>query len=343
MTGQAFGPVIGGALNSLWGFRSIFWLLFALSVVILIALLIFLPETHRGITGNGSIPLSGFSKPFIYMLKPPMVSKVSPKTSRSSSTRPPIPLKKKASSPLAYIFEKDIAALLVWGAVAYTAWSMVTSSTTTMLLYGFPYLTEWQLGLCFLPNGFGCICGSLSSGWLLDQSFRRAQERYRLDNNIPSDVKIVSQRGFPLVRARLHYMPLFSIALVIALALYGPSFEFNDLRRQFGPNLAAPLILQFLIAFTTMALFNINSTLLVDCFPERPASATALNNLCRCLLGAAGVSVVQPLIDAVRVMKAFFIVTGVVLLFQPLIWVEWKIGERWRREREDKLAACNEP
>jgi predicted MFS family arabinose efflux permease len=60
MTGQAFGPVIGGALNSVWGFRSIFWLLFALSVVILSALLIFLPETHRGIMGNGSIPLSGF-------------------------------------------------------------------------------------------------------------------------------------------------------------------------------------------------------------------------------------------------------------------------------------------
>ncbi|GIK06336.1 hypothetical protein Aspvir_001984 [Aspergillus viridinutans] len=347
MTGQAFGPVIGGALNSVWGFRSIFWLLFALSVVILSALLIFLPETHRGITGNGSIPLSGFGKPFIYMIKPPMASpmasKGSPESSRPPSPRLPIPMKKKrASSPLAYIFEKDIAALLAWGAVAYTAWSMVTSSTTTMLLYGFPYLNEWQLGLCFLPNGFGCICGSLSSGWLLDQSFRRAQERYRREHNIPSEERIVGRRDFPLVRARLRYMPLFSIALVISLVLYGPSFEFNDLRRHFGPNLAAPLILQFLIAFSAMALFNINSTLLIDCFPERPASATALNNLCRCLLGAAGVSVIQPLIDAVRVMKAFFIVTGVVLLFQPLILVEWKMGERWRREREDKLAACDE-
>ncbi|GFF54034.1 probable transporter AQR1 [Aspergillus udagawae] len=344
MTGQAFGPVIGGALNSVWGFRSIFWLLFALSVVILSAILIFLPETHRGITGNGSIPLSGFGEPFIYKLKPPMVSKVSPESSRPSSPRPPMPVKrKKACSPLAYIFEKDIAALLVWGAVAYTAWSMVTSSTTTMLLHGFPYLNEWQLGLCFLPNGFGCICGSLSSGWLLDQSFRWAQERYRREHNIPSEERIVSSRDFPLVRARLRYMPLFSIALVISLVLYGPSFEFNDLRRQFGPNLAAPLILQFLIAFSAMALFNINSTLLIDCFPERPASATALNNLCRCLLGAAGVSVIQPIIDAVRVMKAFFIVTGVMLLFQPLIWVEWKMGERWRQEREEKLAACDEP
>ncbi|RHZ59791.1 uncharacterized protein CDV56_104267 [Aspergillus thermomutatus] len=342
MTGQAFGPVIGGALNSVWGFRSIFWMLFALSVIILGALLIFLPETHRGIAGNGSIPLSGFNRPFIYRLKAPMASKANPDMSAPPKPRPPIS-KKRASSPLAYIFEKDIAALLAWGAVAYTAWSMVTSSTTTMLLHGFPYLTEWQIGLCFLPNGVGCICGSLSSGWLLDQSFRRAQEQYRLAHSIPSDERIANRRDFPLVRARLHYMPLFSIALIISLALYGPSFEFNDLRRQFGPNLAAPLILQFLIAFSAMATFNINSTLLIDCFPERPASATALNNLCRCLLGAAGVSVIQPLIGAVRVMRAFFIVTGVVLLFQSLVWVEWKMGERWRREREERLDRCEEP
>ncbi|KAL4866476.1 hypothetical protein BDV12DRAFT_172858 [Aspergillus spectabilis] len=54
---------------------------------------------------------------------------------------------KKAVSPLAYILEKDIAALLAWGAIAYTPWSLVTSSTTTMLLLRFLYLTQWQFGL----------------------------------------------------------------------------------------------------------------------------------------------------------------------------------------------------
>jgi hypothetical protein len=42
--------------------------------------------------GNGSIPLSGFGKPFNYMLKPPIASKISPETSRpskSSSTDTP--------------------------------------------------------------------------------------------------------------------------------------------------------------------------------------------------------------------------------------------------------------
>lgn len=336
MTGQAVGPIIGGALNSLWGFRSIFWLLFTLSVIVLSALLIFLPETQRSIAGNGTVVLSGFQKPFIYSIRAP--SAWTNNAAKRSPSKPRAPISfKKAFSPLAYILEKDIAALLAWGAVAYTAWSMVTSSTTTMLLLGFPFLTQWQIGLCFLPNGLGCIFGSLCTGWILDQSFNRALARYRAEHGISPEENVDNRREFPYVRTRLRLMPVFSIVLMLSLALYGPSFEFNDLRQRFGPNLAAPLILQFLIAFSVTAIFNINSTVLIDCFPERPASATALNNLCRCLLGAVGVSVIQPLIGAVKPMSAFFIVSGAVLLFTPLIWVEWKWGERWRQEREKRL------
>lgn len=240
---------------------------------------------------------------------------------------------------MVYLFEKDIAALLAWGAVAYTAWSMVTSSTTTLLLHSFPFLTQWQIGLCFLPNGLGCICGSLSTGRLLDHSFHHVQARFKEEHGIPSHENVIKRSDFPYIKARLRLVPLFSVILMVSLVLYGPSFEFNDLHKFYSPNLAAPLILQFIIAFTATAIFNINSTVLIDCFPDRPASATALNNLCRCLLGAAGVSVIQPMINAVRAMKAFSIVSGVVLLCMPLIWVEWKWGEKWRQEREKRLEA----
>lgn len=340
MTGQGVGPIIGGALNTTWGFRSILWLLFTLSVIVPGALLIFLPETQRSIAGNGSIPLTGFHNPLAYMFKSPSAWTGNYETTHSLSPRAEIPLK-KAFPTLIYLFEKDIATILVWGAVAYTSWSTVTSSTTTMMLYGFPHLTQWQVGLCFLPNGLGCICGSLSTGWLLDKSFRRLQAQFKADRGIYSDdsaAAVTNRRDFPYMQARLRLMPVSSIGLTISLALYDPSFEFNDLNRYFGPNLAAPLTLQFLIAFTATAIFNINSTVLADCFPDRPASATALNNICRCLLGAVGVSVIQPLISAVKTMRAFFVVAGVVLLFTPLIWVEWKWADKWRWERGEKLA-----
>jgi MFS family permease len=348
MTGQAIGPIIGGLLNSEWGFRSIFWLLFVMSVIVLGALLIFLPETQRSIAGNGSIPLSGFQKPLIYALKPPEAWKDSraDQKAEAATNRPSQQPRakisfKKAFAPMVYLFEKDIATLLAWGAVAYTAWSMVTSSTTTLLLHSFPFLTQWQIGLCFLPNGLGCICGSLSTSWLLDHSFRHAQARFKEEHGIPEHESVVRRSDFPGVKVRLRHVPLFSVILIVSLVLYGPSFEINDLHKYFVANLAAPLILQFIIAFTATAIFNINSTVLIDCFPDRPASATALNNLCRCLLGAAGVSAIQPLINAVRAMRAFTIVSGMVLLCTPLIWVEWKWGEKWRREREKRLEEAN--
>lgn len=210
-----------------------------------------------------------------------------------------------------------------------------------MLLLSVPFLTQSQIGPCFLPNGLGCIFGSLSTGLILDQSFNRVLTRYKTEHGIAPEESVVHRRDFPYVRARLRLMPVFSIMLMTSLALYGPSFEFNDLLQRFGPNLVAPLILQFMIAFSVTAIFNINSTMLIDCFPERPASATALNNLCRCLLGAVGVSAIQPLIGAVRAMRAFFIVSGVVFFFTPLVWIEWKWGERWRQEREKRRAQRN--
>ncbi|KAL2203372.1 MFS general substrate transporter [Sarocladium strictum] len=340
MVGQAIGPVIGGGLNSAWGFRSIFWFLFAFSVLVLTLLVILLPESQRQIAGNGSVRLHGIQKPLIYMLSPPKTWIRSPATSKSQI--PAISLK-KLLAPIAHITEKDILALLVWGALVYTVWSMVTSSTAYSLLRGFPYLNEWQLGLCFLPNGIGCVAGSICTGRLLDQSFKEVQMQYRKENGILSEVDGNANKSFPFERARLRLMPHFSATFLVAIALYGPSFEFSDIRRYYGANLAAPLGLQFIIAFTSTAIFTINSTLLVDCFPSGSAGATALNNLCRCLLGAVGVSAIQPLIDTVRIMRAFLILTGIVLLFSPLIWVQSRWGGKWRMQRETRMAQRNTP
>ncbi|POR35424.1 Uncharacterized protein TPAR_04381, partial [Tolypocladium paradoxum] len=71
---------------------------------------------------------------------------------------------------------------------------------------------------------------------------------------------------------------------------------------------------------------------------EGPAGANAINNLYRCLLAAGGVSVIQPLISAVKIMNAFLIVAGVVCLFSP-VWVQWTGCEKWnwrKRERAGK-------
>ncbi|RKL37177.1 hypothetical protein BFJ72_g7833 [Fusarium proliferatum] len=330
MIGQAIGPVIGGLLNSAWGFRSIFWFLFVFSALVLLGLLVFLPETQRTIAGNGDVPLGGFYKPWSYFFHPP-------KEWTNASTPPPKLEKlswKTIIEPLTYIFRKDVLALLSWGALVYTIWSMVTSSTTTVLLKTFPDLTQWQVGLCFLPNGIGCVIGSVCTGQLMDRAFKRAETRYKQGHGLVN-VDVKSCRDFPFERVRLSLLPYFSVIFIVSMGLYGPSYEFNDLRRHFAGNLVASLGLQFIIASTATAIFNINSTILVDYFPDNSAGASATNNLCRCLLGAAGISVIQPMIARLKIRNAFLVLTAIAVFFSPLVWVQLKMAEKRRRKSLD--------
>ncbi|KAK2600014.1 hypothetical protein QQS21_005248 [Conoideocrella luteorostrata] len=262
MIGQAAGPVFGGLLNSKWGFRSIFWLLFVQSIIVLMVLLVFLPETQRKIAGNGSTPLHGFHKPWLYYIFPPREWPTA-KTTQSQALNLPRISFKQVLVPFKYLLQKDVFVLLSWGSLIYTIWSMMTSSTTTVLLHSFPSLTQWQIGLCFLPNGLGCILGSVCTGMLLDRTFKSVEKKYKEEHDLPATMSVHSIPDFPYERARLRFMPYFSLSFIISVALYGPSFELNDLRRYYAANLVASLGLQFMIAFTATAIFNINSTMLV--------------------------------------------------------------------------------
>lgn len=63
-----------------------------------------------------------------------------------------------------------------------------------------------------------------------------------------------------------------------------------------GVHLSVPLICQFGSGFASMTQFTSISTLLIDLFPKSSASATASNNLVRCLMGAGATAVIDPII-----------------------------------------------
>lgn len=148
MLGQGVGPVFGGILSQYLGFRSIFWFLTIVSAVSLLSILVFLPETLRSIAGNGTVPLHGLHKPFIYSI-----------TGQKDAKEGTVPSaqKKKVTfktvvAPLAFLGEKDVFITLFYGAIVYTVWSMVTSSTSDLFesRYG---LNTLEVGLTFLGNG----------------------------------------------------------------------------------------------------------------------------------------------------------------------------------------------
>lgn len=238
-------------------------------------------------------------------------------------------------APLRFLFEKDVFISLFFGAVIYMVWSMMTSSTTTIFEERFQ-LNHLQAGLAFIPNGAGTVSGSYLTGYLMDHDYRVIERRYRLTQDIADDVPLDRKTavGFPIEHSRLRSVWWIVLVNVIATALYGFSF---------GPDIMAlPLILQFVIAYTATAVFSLNSALVIDLYPGAAASATAVNNLIRCSLGAGGVAVIDMMIRALGIANTFYVLAGVTSACAPLLLVEWRWGAKWRLQRVERLRLRDE-
>ena len=137
-------------------------------------------------------------------------------------------------------------------------------------------------------------------------------------------------QNFPLEKARLQIIiiPLyFGIAAILS---WGWVLERS------AP-LAAPLVLSFIVGLCLTGSFNVMSTMLVDLYPMSPATATAANNLVRCLMGAAGTAVIIQMIDGMGRGWCFSFIAAVLLFTSPLLWAELKWGARWRNERRMRV------
>lgn len=325
MLGQGVGPVFGGILSQYLGFRSIFWFLVIASGLSLLSILFFLPETLRSIAGNGTVPLKGINKPIIYAI---CGQKDAQKDSTPSGKKGKVTFK-TMWAPLTFLFEKDVFITLLYGSIVYTVWSMVTSSTSDLFekQYG---LNSLEVGLTFLGNGFGCMTGSYTIGYLMDFNHKRTEREYCQQHNLPIDTRInlKSHPDFPIEYARMRNTWWITVTFIACVAVYGVSLR---------THIAVPIILQFIIAYGSTAIFTINSALVIDLYPGASASATAINNLMRCLIGAAGVAAAPSIIDGLTAQFAFVLLAGITLAMVPLLMVETKWGYGWRLERQERL------
>ena len=241
MIGPAIGPILGGLLSQFSGWRSIFWFLVILSVVYLVPFLFAFPETARHIVGNGSIPPQRWNMSLFNYLK----TRKSERFQGKDVCEPTVPdehavqRKLKWPNPLKaihIIMEKDVAIILIYNALVYTAYFDVTTSLPSLFseIYGF---NDLQIGLSFIPYGVGCVVASLLCGKLIDINYKRVAKA----NNITVDRKRGDDlRNFPIEAARVQVMyPILALGIG-SLICYGWVLEFE------AP-LAAPLILQFVM------------------------------------------------------------------------------------------------
>ncbi|OIW22476.1 MFS general substrate transporter [Coniochaeta ligniaria NRRL 30616] len=332
----AVGPVIGGALAGSLGWRAIFWFLTIYSGVFLLLLILLLPETLRSTVANGGrtpssriarYPLSVYQK----------VTKV--KWNREAD--PPEPAARKhidVTGPFRILISKHAAPIIVFLAIYYAVWQMSITAMSSLFEQGYR-LNETQIGLTFIANGAGSMIGTLVTGRILDLDYRRVKSKHEsrspqsdveTGNRLPSSTTS-PEDYFPLEKARLRLVPVFSFIQCLSIVLFGWTVQYPD-----HVHIAVPIVSTFVTGWTAVSTQSVIMTYLVDVFPDRSAAASASLNLARCLFAAGGTSFVMPMADGIGVGLAFTVCAIVQTVALLGVAVQWRFGPAWRREAERK-------
>lgn len=334
----AVGPVIGGGIAGSLGWRAIFWFLTIYSGVFLVSLLVFLPETLRSLVANGSLNPSDILTQFPL----DMYQKTTNVEWNREAPPPELAARKKidALGPFRILSSKFAAPIVIFLAIYYAAWQMSITAMSSLFKsrYG---LSEIQIGLTFIANGVGSMVGTLITGKILDLDYRRVKATFEsrsFDTGIEagnplSSVPVDLDEGFPIEKARLRLVPVFSLLQCLSIILFGWTIQYPH-----RVHIAVPIVSTFITGWTAVSTQSVIMTYLVDIFPDRSAAASASLNLARCLFAAGGTSFVMPMIDSIGVGLTFTVCVAVqaIALVGPL--VQWKFAGGWRSEAERKKA-----
>ncbi|KAF9894511.1 hypothetical protein FE257_006395 [Aspergillus nanangensis] len=325
--GTAIGPVLGGILNHFLGWRWIFWFLAILSGVFLLIVLVLMPETCRAVVGNGSIPPPAWNRPLWTIARnhlwPSSSAVAAPRIYHESlqqSRRRPNPL-----TSVQILLEKEAGVVLVYGALVFAGYMIVTSTLSAQLESQF-HFNSIQVGLCYLPFGLGSLTSRWTVGPLLDWNFRREA---RLQNMPIVKNRQEDIRNFNIERARLTVtMPLLYTGSLCMIA-YGWVMYFRT-------SLAGPVIMLFLNGHLIAGAFTSLSSLIIDTHRASAATAMAANNLMRCLFAAGAAAFATPLIDRINIGWTGTFCAAVWIVFSPCLWLVYLRGHRWREELRRK-------
>lgn len=347
----AVAPIIGGALaGSSLGWRSIFWFLTIYGGAFLVILILVLPETLRSLVGNGSREYqTGKAKKSVlssvtgFLTEYPLSwYRRTTKVQWDPAFVTPEPATRKRIDflgPFRIMASKRAAPIIFFVATYYAVWQMSVTAISPLFssLYG---LSVTEVGLTFLGNGLGSIVGTLVTGKILDADYRRVLEAHNASRaaGLPDDEHGVNTTtstcddDFPLEKARLRLIPIFSLLQCGSIALFGWTTNFPD-----KVPIAIPIISTFVSGWTAVSTVSLVTTYLVDVFSEggNAAAAGASLNLARCLFGAGGTSFIMPMISAIGVGWAFTVCIGAQVVALVGAWVQWKFAGKWRKEHSE--------
>ncbi|KAK9447305.1 major facilitator superfamily domain-containing protein [Limtongia smithiae] len=330
LIGNAFGPIIGGALASSLGWRSIFWFLVIAASVLIVVLILFLPETNRSLVGDGSIyPPTIVNNSLYITMRSHFKHIPAPRRADDKPRRFMPKMTMKFLDALKLLGEPDVVVVLIPNALHYTTWFMILTAQSTLLSNEYNFTTA-KIGYSYLASGIGGLLGSLMAGRIMGTYYRKCVRKYELQCKERGEP--VDMRKFNIQQARFGTSYYPSLAVVVASLIFGWTIQYHV-------HYIVPILSTSLLSFSAVFYVNLCQTLLVDLFPTKSAGSTSIVNLSRCLLCAAGIAAVDKMVDSLKSGGAFTIMAGLCFLSQGFVVLEIKYGQRWEFRRRARLAA----
>ena len=118
--------------------------------------------------GDGSIPPPVWDRPLI-----PIIGR-----SRRTTGVPPVIEKKKLPNTFWLFLQLDVVLLLLYNGTVNAVFYAISTTITPLFQANYAYLSETDIGLCFLALGGGLTIGSYSNGKLLDYQYKWMKKRF---------------------------------------------------------------------------------------------------------------------------------------------------------------------
>ena len=183
------------------------------------------------------------------------------------------------------------------------------------------HVTEIQVGLIFLANGAGSMIGTVLVGKFLDYDYKKTLRKYDGDEQLMS-----------IEKARLRTIWIWSVLECASVLVFGWTVEK-------GVHISVPIISLFFLGWAAISLQSMVSTYLVDIHHSQSASASASLNLVRCLLGAGGTAIVEPLISSIHAGWTFTLLAGIMLFVGGGVLLQIFFGRGGRQKHRQSPTA----
>ncbi|KAL4923586.1 major facilitator superfamily domain-containing protein [Aspergillus undulatus] len=327
------GPILGGALTYAAGWPWTFWFLCIASGSCLLIVILFLPETCRGIVGDESGSVRAYQMPLVPGVMRPSQSHIHDqargleddaeqilRTAAGAKRRFPNPLRS-----ITLLAHPDNTIIITACGLMYTVYTCIMASLATLFVPIYD-LSQWEAGLIYIPFGAGGIVSTFVSGRMMDRAWRDA----RIKRGLPVD----KGRGddldtFPVERARLGVIWVPMGLTVAFVAGFGWALHFRT-------HMSVPLVLQFFAGLVMQLDFSVYNTLLVDKNHRSPAAAQAASNIIRGALSAIMISFLQNMIDKIGIGWTFTFQAGLCLMAAVLFLMDYRYGMQWRQKFREK-------